>query len=178
MTVSVDVWQLIGFGLALLSGFATIIVAAGKTIASQFERRINERFDVIERAREAEAAGISHLEREFMHWKAELPVQYVRRENVLRRRADAAERTADGLRGTIARLDTESRARRAEGTCAAAEREADAAATARELLSTCAGRYTAMAAEAGGLANQVMGLQDHVVVVQPEAAALLRQGDE
>lgn len=100
MTVSVDVWQLIGFGLALLSGFATIIVAAGKTIASQFERRINEHFDVIERAREAEAAGISHLEREFMHWKAELPVQYVRREDYVRGQS-IVEAKLDGLAGKI-----------------------------------------------------------------------------
>lgn len=100
MTVSVDVWQLVGFGLALLSGFATIIVAAGKTIASQFERRINERFDVIERAREAEAAGISHLEREFMRFQAELPVQYVRREDYVRGQS-IVEAKLDGLAGKL-----------------------------------------------------------------------------
>ena len=137
------------------------------------QRELEERQAVIDKQR-AERAEEQRMARA----AEEKDREQTHRENVLRRRADAAERTADGLRGTIARLDTESRARRAEGTCAAAEREADAAATARELLSTCAGRYTAMAAEAGGLANQVMGLQDHVVVVQPEAAALLRQGDE
>ena len=142
-------------------------------IAADNQRKAEERKALIDRQRNERAE-----EQRMARAAEEKDREQTHRENVLRRRADAAERTADGLRGTIARLDTESRARRAEGTCAAAEREADAAATARELLSTCAGRYTAMAAEAGGLANQVMGLQDHVVVVQPEAAALLRQGDE
>ena len=137
------------------------------------QRELEEREAVIDKQR-AERAEEQRMARE----KEKKDHEQAQREKRLLDRADAAERTADGLRGTIARLNADSRDRRAEGTCAAAEREADAAATARELLSTCAGRYTAMAAEAGGLANQVMGLQDHVVVVQPEAAALLRQGDE
>lgn len=136
------------------------------------QRELEEREAVIDKQR-AERAEEQRMARE----KEKKDHEQAQREKRLLDRADAAERTADGLRGTIARLDTESRARRAEGTCAAAEREADAAATARELLSTCAGRYTAMAAEAGGLANQVMGLQDHVVVVQPEAAALLTEDE-
>lgn len=136
------------------------------------QRELEEREAVIDKQR-AERAEEQRMARE----KEKKDHEQAQREKRLLDRADAAERTADGLRGTIARLDTESRARRAEGTCAAADREADAAATARELLSTCAGRYTAMAAEAGGLANQVMGLQDHVVVVQPEAAALLTEDE-
>ena len=141
-------------------------------IAADNQRELEERQAVIDKQR-AERAEEQRMARE----KEKKDHEQAQREKRLLDRADAAERTADGLRGTIARLDTESRARRAEGTCAAAEREADAAATARELLSTCAGRYTAMAAEAGGLANQVMGLQDHVVVVQPEAAALLTEDE-
>ena len=96
-----------------------------------------------------------------------------RREEILLDRALAAERSADGLRGTIARLDSASRSRRAEGSCPAAEREADEAAAARGVLGACAVRYRELAAEAGQLASQVVGLQDHVVVVQPEAAALI-----
>lgn len=142
-------------------------------IAADNQRKAEERKALIDRQRNERAE-----EQRMARAAEEKDREQTHRENVLRRRADAAERTADGLRGTIARRNADSRDRRAEGTCAAAEREADAAATARELLSTCAGRYTAMAAEAGGLANQVMGLQDHVVVVQPEAAALLTTEDE
>ena len=35
MTVDVDFWQLVGFGISLLGGFATIIFTAGKLIAGQ-----------------------------------------------------------------------------------------------------------------------------------------------
>ena len=145
----------------------------GKWIAADNARKLKEREAQLDKQRTERAE-----EQRMARAAEEKNREAFRREEILLDRALAAERSADGLRGTIARLDSASRSRRAEGSCAAAEREADAAATARELLSTCAGRYTAMAAEAGGLANQVMGLQDHVVVVQPEAAALLRQGDE
>ena len=100
-----------------------------------------------------------------------------RREEILLDRALAAERSADGLRGTIARLDSASRSRRAEGSCPAAEREADEAQTARGLLGACVGRYRELGQAAGELASQVTGLQDHVVVVQPEAAQLLTKDE-
>ena len=79
--------------------------------------------------------------------------------------------------GTIARLDSASRSRRAEGSCPAAEREADEAQTARGLLGACVGRYRELGQAAGELAGQVTGLQDHVVVVQPEAAQLLTKDE-
>ena len=41
MTLQVDCWQLLGFGLTLLSGFAGLIFTAGRLIAAQFEARIN-----------------------------------------------------------------------------------------------------------------------------------------
>ncbi|MFV0678990.1 hypothetical protein [Ottowia sp.] len=100
-----------------------------------------------------------------------------KREDRLRGRIAVLERTGSGLRGTIARLDAASRARRAASTCPAADAEANDAARARGLLAACAERHTAMATDAGQLAHQVMGLQDHVVVVQPEAAALIKQSE-
>ena len=84
MTLQVDFWQLLGFGLTLLSGFAGLIFTAGRLIAAQFESRINERFDVLQKAREAEVAGITNLEREFLRFQADLPLQYVRREDYVR----------------------------------------------------------------------------------------------
>ena len=84
MTLQVDFWQLLGFGLTLLSGFAGLIFTAGRLIAAQFESRIKERFDVLEKAREAEVAGITNLEREFLRFQADLPLHYVRREDYVR----------------------------------------------------------------------------------------------
>lgn len=100
-------------------------------------------------------------------------VERAQREQALENRAAALQRTNDGLRGTIARLDAASRERRAASASAAADVEADAAARARELLASCADEYRGMAASAAGLANQVIGLQEHIVIIQPEAAALL-----
>ena len=97
----------------------------------------------------------------------------IQREEAVARGDAGVQRSADGLRGTIARQDADSRARRAASTCPAADVEADEAATARALLGACTGEYRELAKDAAALATQVMGLQDHIVVVQPEAAALL-----
>ncbi|SDM57003.1 hypothetical protein SAMN05428957_10877 [Oryzisolibacter propanilivorax] len=96
MTLQVDFWQLFGFGLTLLTGFAGIILTAGRLIASQFETRINERFDVLQKAREAEAAGITRLERDFLRLQADLPLHYVRREDYVRGQS-IVEAKLDGL---------------------------------------------------------------------------------
>ena len=94
--LQVDFWQLVGFGGALLSGFAAIIFGAGRLIAAQFEARINERFDVLQKAREAEAQGISNLERDFLRFQADLPLHYVRREDYVRGQS-IVEAKLDGL---------------------------------------------------------------------------------
>lgn len=102
----------------------------------------------------------------------------IKREAALRDRLAAIVRSHDGLQRELARASAASDERRAAGTCAAADAEADAAATARGLLGACADRYRSMAADAAGLAEQVIGLQDHVTVVQPEARALLTPAPE
>ena len=96
MTLQVDFWQLLGFGLTLLSGFAGIIFGAGRLIAAQFETRINERFDVLQKARDAEAQGITNLERDFLRFQADLPLHYVRREDYVRGQS-GIEAKLDGL---------------------------------------------------------------------------------
>lgn len=96
MNLQIDFWQLVGFGGALLGGMAAIIVGAGTIIANQFQQRIDEKFDVLQKAREAEAQGITNLEREFMHFKADLPLHYVRREDYVRGQS-IVEAKLDGL---------------------------------------------------------------------------------
>lgn len=108
--------------------------------------------------------------------------EQTQRDEALRVRASAAERAAAGLRRALATANVISAQQRAErgasGTCPAADAEADAAATARTLLGRCADRYRAVGARAAGLAGQVIGLQEHVLVLQPEAAALLQAAPE
>lgn len=96
MTLQVDFWQLLGVALTLVTAFAGVIFTAGRLIAAQFESRINERFDVLQKAREAEVAGITSLEREFMSFKADLPLHYVRREDYVRGQS-IVEAKLDGL---------------------------------------------------------------------------------
>ena len=48
MTVQVEFWQLI----TLLLSFLGFLGAAGKLLLSQIDRRLNERFQTIEKARE------------------------------------------------------------------------------------------------------------------------------
>ena len=94
--LQIDFWQLVGLGVALLSVFAALIFGAGRLLAAQFEARINERFDVLQKAREAEAQGISNLEREFLRFQADLPLHYVRREDYVRGQS-IVEAKLDGL---------------------------------------------------------------------------------
>ena len=100
MTLQIEFWQLVGFGIGLLSGFAGIIFGAGRLIAAQFELRINERFDVLQKAREAEAAGITNLERDFLRFQADLPLHYVRREDYVRGQS-IVEAKLDGLAAMV-----------------------------------------------------------------------------
>ena len=104
-----------------------------------------------------------------------IEAEFSKRDQDLQRRSADLQRSDDGMRGAITSANSASTGRRAAGTCPAADAEADDAATARALLGTCTGRYRAMAEDAAGLATQVTDLQDHVVVVQPEAAALLEE---
>ncbi len=98
MTVQVEFWQLI----TLLLSFLGFLFAAGKLLLSQIDRRLNERFETIEKAREEGQATwratftqhideerretdlLRNIEREFLRFQAELPLQYVRREDYVR----------------------------------------------------------------------------------------------
>ena len=98
MAVQVEFWQLI----TLLISFLGFLFAAGKLLLSQIDRRLNDRFEAMENAREQasrhwdekfgtvidqnrrEAEGWAALEREFLRFQADLPLQYVRREDYVR----------------------------------------------------------------------------------------------
>lgn len=98
MMVQVEFWQLV----LLLIAFFGFLFSAGKVLLSQIDRRLNERFTAMEKTREdaskhwdekfsmaieqnrREAEGWSNLERDFLRFQAELPLQYVRREDYVR----------------------------------------------------------------------------------------------
>lgn len=94
MTMQVEFWQLV----TLLLSFLGFVFTAGRILLSQIDRRLNERFAAMENSRELAGRhwdekfsavlesnrSVEALERDFLRWKAELPLQYVRREDYIR----------------------------------------------------------------------------------------------
>ncbi len=98
MMVSLELWQII----TLLLAFFGCVAGFGKVLVDQFERRQAERFDAHDKARaegqkamrdifdqhlneeRRNANALQALERDFLRWQADLPVQYVRREDYVR----------------------------------------------------------------------------------------------
>ncbi|PAV07258.1 hypothetical protein CBG25_05050 [Arsenophonus sp. ENCA] len=76
MTLEVEFWTLFG----LLISFMGFVFTLARLFLGQMEKRQVERF----RRLEASLQHLSTLEREFLTFKADLPVQYVRREDYVR----------------------------------------------------------------------------------------------
>lgn len=101
MSMQLELWQWISLLLAFFSGVAGF----GRIMLGQIERRLDERFGAQDQARETGAKALrevierytdqvesngrqmQQLERDFLEWKAEIPVQYVRREDYIRGQA-------------------------------------------------------------------------------------------
>ena len=104
--------------LMLLLAWLGFMAAAGRILLGQIDRRLDGRFQAIEEARRGgqahwdkqfaslaeqnrvEAQGWQGLERDFLNWKAEMPIQYVRREDYVRNQT-VIEAKLDGLRLSI-----------------------------------------------------------------------------
>lgn len=98
MTIQLELWQLITLLLLFFGAVATF----GKVLMVQFDKRLDERFraqekaraetqkhwdqqfSAIERAGRDEVIQWQRIERDFLEFKADLPVQYVRREDYVR----------------------------------------------------------------------------------------------
>lgn len=76
MSVTISVWELISVGVSLLLGMFGIV----KVLLSQFVGQIDKRFSKAEK----EALEWRKFEREFLDFKADMPVEYVRREDFVR----------------------------------------------------------------------------------------------
>lgn len=98
MNVSMELWQLI----TLLLAFFGAVWAFGKVLMTQFDKQLDIRFRAQDKAREdgskalrekldqhleqelRTAEQLKALERDFLLWKADMPVLYVRREDYVR----------------------------------------------------------------------------------------------
>lgn len=106
--------DLIGWAISLLSIFAAVVTALVKLLLWQFEKRLSERFASQDEARkeaskhweesfakvlerqDKDALALQQLERAFLNFKADLPLEYVRREDWARGHS-IIEAKLDGL---------------------------------------------------------------------------------
>lgn len=80
MKVEVEFWQLVG----LLLGFLGFVFTVAKMFFAQMEKRQVEQFQALDHSFKASIGNLNNLEREFMAFKADLPLNYVRREDYVR----------------------------------------------------------------------------------------------
>ena len=98
MMLTLDLWQMI----SLLLAFFGTVAGFGKILLVEFEKRLDDRFEAQDDAREEgqkalrqkfaehiseerrNADALQSLERDFLRWQADLPISYVRREDYVR----------------------------------------------------------------------------------------------
>lgn len=98
MKIEMELWHLITLVLTGIS----CVGAFGRLLMAQFEKRQDERFEAQDKARQEgqkalrdtlnlhlederrNTQALAALERDFLTWKADMPTQYVRREDYVR----------------------------------------------------------------------------------------------
>jgi hypothetical protein len=97
-TIQLDIWNLV----LLLGMFVSTVAAAGKLLLGQIDKRLDTRFVGMEEARaqatrhwdasfralmsdyKADVEAWRNLERDFLKFRGDLPLEYVRREDFIR----------------------------------------------------------------------------------------------
>ena len=118
MTITLDIYQLLGLAFTMLTAFITVMFAAGKLLIGQFEQRLDDRFSsqnearvagqkhwdtqflALEQAAANEAKEWQRIEKEILMMKADLPNLYVRRDDYIRNQS-VIESKLDGLARSI-----------------------------------------------------------------------------
>lgn len=96
MNLQLDLWQLLfAFG-GMAAFFLTAMGVGIRILLSLYEKRLAERFDAIVLKLDAEASQLRNLERDFLLLKAQLPIDYVRRDDFVRTQT-VIEAKLDGL---------------------------------------------------------------------------------
>lgn len=160
-------WIRIGVALAIVA----VLTAAGAAVRSHWihvgEARIQAKWDKQQKADADLAVQLAHqaaVDQATRNRNAERTAdEDHRREQARLDRLAAAERTAAGLRDAIAKLDADDLSSAAADPRVAAV--ARRAVTARELLGSCAARYTSLAGTAERIRDQATGLRDFALTV-------------
>lgn len=85
--IQIETWHLISLAITLVAAFAGLLKLLMTQQASHIDAAFiiqGVRLDKIEAANLAEANSWQRVEREFLSFKAELPISYVRREDYIR----------------------------------------------------------------------------------------------
>ncbi len=80
MIVQIELWNLVG----LLLSFFGAVGLFGRLLLGQIDKRLDERFKVQTELLQGTTGKVDKLERDFLEWRAELPLHYVRREDYVR----------------------------------------------------------------------------------------------
>ena len=96
MTLQIELWQLISLVATLLVGLITAFGALVKLLLNQHQRHQDRRFDDIEVAAKEESGQWQRIERELLKMQADMPLNYVRREDYIRGQS-IIEAKLDGL---------------------------------------------------------------------------------
>ena len=99
MTFQIDLMQALGLAATILGGYWFL----AKLLVVQAQKHIDKQFEVITKTLAAQTSNTLHIERELMALKAELPREYVRREDNTRVIA-TVQVSIDNLRLTLERL--------------------------------------------------------------------------
>lgn len=80
MKIELELWHLISMLLAFFSAVGVF----GRVLLGQIDKRLDERFDIQTALLQGTTGKVDKLERDFLEWRAELPIHYVRREDYVR----------------------------------------------------------------------------------------------
>lgn len=106
ITVTFDAWQLMEIGAALVGGFWGMARVLARQVSKSLDdkfKSFDERFVKLDRQLETQAEDSRRIERELLDLKAELPREYVRREDFTRV-ISTIEVKIDNVRLVIERL--------------------------------------------------------------------------
>ncbi|WP_271103394.1 hypothetical protein [Pseudomonas tohonis] len=94
--MQMDFTQAVGWAISLVGVACTVFLFLVKQLLGQMEKRLGERFAGMDR----ELARIAQLERELLRFQAEMPMQYVHRQDYVRNQT-VIEAKLDGLRDKL-----------------------------------------------------------------------------
>lgn len=87
MTLQIEFWQLVGLlvsGLGIVVGLLKFGLSQAQKHQDAAHQQLLGRLDSMERAAKEEATQWQRIEREMLQLRADLPLQYVRREDYIR----------------------------------------------------------------------------------------------